>query len=190
MAVAATVVVVTFPSVAATTCPSCYGMEQLGPDLYIEPGLSPAQQAQVSEVVDAARRRVGDFYGGRESTPSILACITDVCYRRIGGGGERGVGVLNRAVMLSPRGVAVVVSEDPRYLAPQAASDRHPVSSEDDLPVTLADWVHAASADEQLYAKAACRVSRWMSANGGPRAVRTLVDRFRAGEGFATIVKG
>jgi hypothetical protein len=111
LVVAAVVGVVTaFPAVAATTCPGCYGMERLRPGVYAEPGLTPEQRHHVLDVVAAAERRVTEFYGGRESAPAVLVCLTDACYARIGGGGERGVAVLNRAVMLSPRGVDPVIA--------------------------------------------------------------------------------
>ncbi|GAB3901246.1 hypothetical protein GCM10027612_64320 [Microbispora bryophytorum subsp. camponoti] len=42
-----------------------------------------------------AERRVRDSYGGRKASPRILACLGDRCYDRIGGGGVRGVAVLN-----------------------------------------------------------------------------------------------
>src|SRR5690349_5974364 len=84
------VVAVAFPSVAATTCPGCYGMIQVRPGLYLEPGLPPTRERQVAEVIDAANRRVADFYGGRRSSPDILVCATTRCYQKIGGGGERG----------------------------------------------------------------------------------------------------
>ncbi|MFD0490124.1 hypothetical protein ACFQ0O_27270 [Saccharopolyspora spinosporotrichia] len=130
--------------------------------------------------VEEANRRVDRFYGGRVSSPRIVACLTDGCYRRIGGGGERGVAVLNSAVMLSPRGVdpviashemshvelhtrlhssgarvpqwfdeglAVLVSGDPRHLAPATAPDRCLVPAAEPLPETLDGWLKAAAAD-------------------------------------------
>nr|BFE84501.1 hypothetical protein GCM10020093_071020 [Planobispora longispora] len=134
----------------AVTCPGCHGLEEVAPGLYTEPDLPPDRRRRAIEIVEAAGRRVHDFYGGRESAPRVLVCATDDCYRRIGGGGERGIAILNRAVMLSPRGaneviaahelshveldsrigpgrvprwfdegLAVVVSGDPRYLAPE-----------------------------------------------------------------------
>lgn len=154
---AVTVVVVWFPPLAATTCPGCYGLERVAPGVYAEPGLPASRRQQVVSAVEEANRRVDRFYGGRVSSPRIVACLTDGCYRRIGGGGERGVAVLNSAVMLSPRGVdpviashemshvelhtrlhssgarvpqwfdeglAVLVSGDPRHLAPATAPDR------------------------------------------------------------------
>ncbi|MEU4834879.1 hypothetical protein [Streptosporangium sp. NPDC023615] len=212
---AVAVTALAFPSVAATTCPGCYGLERLRPGLYTEPGLSPERRRQVIEVVERANRRVSDFYGGRKSSPDVLVCLTDDCYRRIGGGGERGVAVLNRAVMLSPRGadpviashemshvelharlggevpqwfnegLAVLVSDDPRYLSP--AGDRCLAEPRPALPATLEDWLHAASADRRVYAEAACRVSRWAGAGGGPRAVRDLTARLSAGGSFAEV---
>jgi hypothetical protein len=212
------VLAVAFPAVAATTCPRCCGLERLAPDLYAEGGLPETRKQQLRSMVEEANRRVRDFYGGRKSSPRLLACVTDDCYRRIGGGGERGVAVLNRAVMVSPRGLdaiiaahemshvelharldsggdevpqwfdeglAVLVSDDPRYLAPHTAADRCLVDPDGSLPDTLDAWLRAASADEQTYAKAACRVSRWVAANGGPAAVLDLIQRLNAGEAFA-----
>ncbi|MFF3438591.1 hypothetical protein [Streptosporangium sp. NPDC002721] len=208
--------VLAFPSLAATTCPGCYGLERLRPGLYAEPGLSRSRREHVVAVVERADERVRAFFGGRESSPDILVCLSEDCYRRIGGGRERGVAVLNRSVMLSPRGVdpviashelthvelharldgaevpqwfdeglAVLVSDDPRYLAP--AGDRCLADSREPLPATLGEWLRAASADPRLYAKAACRVSRRAGTGGGEEALRTIVDRLSAGEAFSRV---
>ncbi|MFI6902568.1 hypothetical protein ACIBKY_15025 [Nonomuraea sp. NPDC050394] len=203
-----------YPSVAATACPGCYGLSSAGDDVHVEEGV-PA--GPVLATVAAARRLVGDFYGGRVSTPRVLACGTASCYAGIGGGKEKGVAVLNRAVMLSPggldpviashemahvelharlsgevpqwfdEGLAVVVSGDPRYLGP--TGDRCLVEPSGALPVTLAEWLRAASADRQTYAKAACRVSRWLAAHGGRDGVLRLIGRLNAGEPFTTAAR-
>ncbi|MFC0864110.1 hypothetical protein ACFHYQ_17585 [Sphaerimonospora cavernae] len=215
---AAVVVAVAFPSVAATICPGCYRMERLGPGLYVESGLSDAQRRQVVAIAEQANQRVSDFYGGRESSPRILACLTDECYRRIGGGRERGIAVLDRAVMLSPRGIdpviaahelshvelharlggsgsrvpqwfdeglAVLVSDDPRYLAPKTAGDRCLVDSREALPVTLAAWLRAAFADQRMYGKAACQVSRKLGTDDPRGAALRLIKRLSGGDTFA-----
>ncbi|WP_249124171.1 hypothetical protein [Saccharopolyspora erythraea] len=217
---AVAVVVVWFPSLAATTCPGCYGLERVAPGLHAEPGPPASHRQQVISAVEHANRRVDRFYGGRVSSPRILACLTDDCYRRIGGGRERGIAVLNSAVMLSPRGVdpviashemshvelhtrlhsegarvpqwfdeglAVLVSDDPRHLAPATAPDRCLVPAEGPLPVTLDDWLKAAAADPRTYAKAACRVDGWVTAHGGSHAVLDLVRRLNAGEEFHAV---
>ncbi|MFC4012118.1 hypothetical protein ACFOY2_33125 [Nonomuraea purpurea] len=204
---------IAFPSVAATTCPGCYGLERLQPGVYAEPGRAPAERRHVVEAVEQANKRVRDFFGGRASTADILVCLTEDCYRRIGGGRERGIAVLNRSVMLSPRGVdpviashelthvelharldgaevpqwfdeglAVLVSDDPRYLAP--TGDRCLLDSRRPLPATLDDWLRAASANPQVYAEAACQVSRWAGTNGGKEALLTLIERVSTGQAF------
>ncbi|MEJ3651969.1 hypothetical protein WEH80_03020 [Actinomycetes bacterium KLBMP 9759] len=206
LAVAAVVgVAVAFPAVAATTCPGCYGMVQARPGVYVEPGSSIDEERHVLAVVDEALRQVDGFFGGLVSSPSFLGCRSDTCYARIGGGGERGVAVLNRAVMLSPRGLdpviathelthvelharlrgatvpqwfdeglAVLVSGDARYLA--EGGDRCLVEPAGPLPSTLPEWLRAASADPQVYAQAACRVSRLAAAHDMRALVAQLAD--------------
>lgn len=223
-------VALTYPSLAATTCPSCYGLTELSPGVYVEDGLSPAQRSRVGEVVEQAGRRVADFYGARLSSPTLLVCLTEECYRHIGGGQERGIAVLNRSVMLSPRGLnpviashemshvelltrlsnpsevpqwfdeglAVVVSDDPRYLAPTStessrpaagpAQDRCLVPPSGPLPVTLDEWLRTAGRDPNTYATSACQVSRRLSEHGGRKALLDLITRLNAGEPFASLV--
>lgn len=231
VAAAVTGVVLAYPSLAATACPGCYGLTELEPGVYAEPGLSGAQRSHIGQVAAQARDRVAGFYGSRLSSPTLLVCVTGSCYERIGGGKERGVAVLNRAVMLSPRGVdpviashelshvelhtrlasgaevpqwfdeglAVVVSDDPRYLAPPGspagdpasppAADRCLITSAGPLPATLDAWLSAASKDPGTYARSACQVSRWLNRHGGRSAVLSLVERLNSGERFSSIVK-
>ncbi len=65
-------------------------------------------------------------------------------------------------------GVAVVVSEDERYLAPGAtAAARCRAEPDGDARVGFFAWGSVAAKTPSLYAQAACRVMRWMEANGG-----------------------
>jgi hypothetical protein len=82
-------------------------------------------------------------------------------------------------------GLAVVVSGDPRYLKPEGAADRCTAEPVADLPAARDAWVTNAER-EDLYPKAACRVLRWMTAKGGPAAIRRLADAVARGEDFAT----
>lgn len=147
----------------------------------------------------AAENRVAAFYQGRNSSPTMLACLTVACYQHIGGGGEKGVGVLNRAVMLSPDGVntviaahemshvelherlgarghvpqwfdeglAVVVSNDPRYLAPDTAGGSAPTVAQPRSRCWRGDSVPANSSRGSWAATAAefpcrrCRAAAW-----------------------------
>lgn len=208
-------VVVRWPSVAALACPGCYGLQALQPEVYGERDLPPGQRDKIIEITTEARSKITAFYGTPASRPRILACSSADCYRRIGGGPEAGVAIVNRGLMLSPRGLtpviaahelshvefrqrlgdaavpqwfdeglAVLVSDDARYLEPADAPDRCLVEPDGPLPETLGGWLAAASADERTYARAACAVHRWVRDHGGPTAITTLAVRLAAGESF------
>ena len=84
-------------------------------------------------------------------------------------------------------GVAVVVSDDRRYLAPEGAPDRCLVRSEEELPSGMIEWRRQAGPHDRnrLYAKAACRVADWIAAKGGGAAVVRLLDQVASGTSFA-----
>jgi hypothetical protein len=210
---------IAYPAAAAVACPACYGFQSLGHNLFVEASMSPEQRTHTSAVVDQARDQVASFYGTLSGSPRILVCTTSDCYRRVGGGGSRGMALLTFALLLSQRGidpviaahelshielhnrlglvrtvrravpqwfdegVAVVVSNDPRYLVAPDRRDRCIVADAGDLPTTRSAWTHGA-ANDNLYAKAACRVSRWIADKGGPRAVIDLISQVAQGRDF------
>ncbi|MBN3785905.1 hypothetical protein [Burkholderia sp. Ac-20353] len=81
-------------------------------------------------------------------------------------------------------GIAMVSSNDLRYLAPVDRANRCLVAPPADLPAGMFDWNRAALTDSHLYAKAACRTSEWMAAHGGARAAVAVVDQVAAGVPF------
>lgn len=220
-ALAVGLVTLTYPAAAAVACPQCYGFERLAPQLFVESAMSDRERRQAVEITAEAQSTVEDFYGAQGASPRILICASATCYRRIGGGGSRGIALLDIALFLSPRGankviathelahielhrrigrlgtlqrvipqwfdegLAVVISDDRRYLKPPQEADRCLEAPNGELPTTVKSWTHSLSGD-QLYAKAACRVSRWMAARGGAKAVFTLLDRIAEGEDFAS----
>jgi hypothetical protein len=197
----------TEPAVAAAGCPSCYGFTDLGGGLYVESAMPADRRAAARATVAAARDRVRAFYGELRSDPRVLLCATEACYRPLGGG-SRGVALLDRALILSPRGtdtviaahefahaefrrriglaatlarsvpqwfdegLAVVVSDGPRSLAP--TPDRCRAEPGGDLPTARSAWIEQAGS-AGLYARAACRVSRWLDAHGGAAGLPGLV---------------
>jgi hypothetical protein len=213
-----------YPAAAAVACPACYGFERAGPNLFVEKGMSAAQRTHTVRVVAEARTRVASFYGEASRSPRILVCATQDCYRRVGGGGSRGMALLGLALLLSPRGtdaviashelshvelhsrlglvrafrraipqwfdegLAVVVSDDRRYLAAPGNADRCLVIPDGDLPRSRTAWIHDASKND-LYAKAACRVSRWIASRGGAAAVTDLIGRVAQGADFDGIYR-
>ena len=73
-------------------------------------------------------------------------------------------------------GLAVIVSDDARYLGPGTTSaTRCLIEPQGDLPSNPSQWGHAAGKTPGLYAQAACRVMRWMEENGGKTGLRDAI---------------
>lgn len=81
-------------------------------------------------------------------------------------------------------GVAVLASDDPRYLLPEGSANRCRMEPSTELPSGMWDWMRRASADDGLYAQASCRVLRWGDAHGGRKAVLALIEQVSAGKRF------
>lgn len=223
LASAVAVVWLTQPTLAALACPGCFGFEPLYGDIFVEPAISDSQRAQLTDALHDGEKKVADFYGDLDEAPRILVCITDICAKRLGSGGAKGVSFATVGIRLAPSGIndviiahershielhgrvglirfilgavpawfdeglAVIVSDDPRYLLPKGAADRCRQELAGSLPVNVEEWNRAASADHDLYARAACRVSRWIDANGGRSAVFALLAALAAGGKFDQI---
>jgi len=81
-------------------------------------------------------------------------------------------------------GLAVLASDDRRYLKPVGSGDRCTAEPIQTLPITAADWMRRAGADAMLYARAACRVQRWAGTHGGRDGLMRLIDGVGAGNSF------
>lgn len=69
-------------------------------------------------------------------------------------------------------GVAVIVSNDDRYLKPGAdGPERCTVQPDGPLPASHFEWGAAAGKTPGLYAQAACKTLLWLEANGGWQGV-------------------
>ena len=73
-------------------------------------------------------------------------------------------------------GIAVIVSDDERYLRPDAAgASRCRAEPVDDLRLGVFERGRIAATTPGLYAQAACRALRWMDANGGKAGLLAAV---------------
>lgn len=81
-------------------------------------------------------------------------------------------------------GLAVYVSDDRRFLAPANSSDRCLIDPAGELPETASDWLRVTTYDKKPFARAACRVSRWLARNGNG-AVLELIREINSGRSFA-----
>lgn len=81
-------------------------------------------------------------------------------------------------------GLAVIVSNDPRYVLASTQGNQCRVNSIGDFPAGMMEWTRSAGTDQGLYGRAACRVLRWMNANGGRDAALRLIRKAAAGATF------
>lgn len=80
-------------------------------------------------------------------------------------------------------GLAVYVSDDKRFLAPAGSGDRCLIEPGGDLPETPARWLEAVAYDSNAFARAGCRVSRWLAGKGNG-AVLELIRQINSGRSF------
>jgi hypothetical protein len=81
-------------------------------------------------------------------------------------------------------GLAVLVSDDSRYLTAKPPGERCPI----DFATASAAIRTASAAGQEFYRDSACVVERWAAGHGGAEAVRDLNRRLLAGERFADVV--
>lgn len=96
------------PVFAAYACPGCYGLEPLTQSLFAEAAMSPEDRAKLQAAVASAEAKVTGFYGSFNAPPTLLACVSLDCDRKLGGRGARAVtySILNRSIIrLSPNGL-------------------------------------------------------------------------------------
>lgn len=202
------------PAVAAYACPSCYGLQRATGSLFVDPAMSVEDRTKLQEIIARAAVQVENFYGSFERQPTLLACATEECDRRLGGRGARAATYGTTFIRLSPRGLnqrilahefshvelharvgvfrllmgaipawfdeglAIIVSDDTRYLGPGATSATRCLEEPNgDLPSSPFQWRSAAGKTPGLYAQAACRVMRWMEENGDQAGLRAAISR-------------
>ena len=93
------------PAVAAYVCPSCYGLQRVTGSLFVDPAMSVEDRTRLQEVVALAAVQVADFYGSFDRQPTVLACATEECDRKLGGKGARANTYGTTFIRLSPRGL-------------------------------------------------------------------------------------
>src|SRR5262249_50359216 len=87
-------------------------------------------------------------------------------------------------------GLAVVVSEDERYLLPPGPGDRCRLEPGQARAASAPGWRGTAGRDPELYARTACRVLRWIDGHGGSGAVLRLAKRIHDGASFEDAYQG
>ena len=103
-------IVYALPSSAAAVCPACYGFQEVRRDIFVQKQASEEERAAIVSTIEDARIELTKFWGPLQAKPRILVCADNDCFRRLGGGGRRGMSLYDRAAVLSPRGSNVTIA--------------------------------------------------------------------------------
>lgn len=182
------------PVLAASICPSCYGLRHMGQNIYTD-----APSAAITTDVIRAQGMVAAAWGNLHANPRILICQTYPCQTRLGGGRALGMSYGAWAVHIGPTGVnATIIAHELAHaelihrvgILPMARGQvpvwlnegLAVIISQDarylnrdcaqigqiDLPQTAKDWRRKAAQDHiRLYSAAACQAKGWLAVKGG-----------------------
>lgn len=200
-----------YASVAGILAPGLFGMTRISDRLFADSAMGSDQRVAVAAAVVEARRNVGAFWGSVVAEPTVIACSTPGCYRRLGGGSDRGHTILGH-LLLSPRGLdeviathewthaeltarvgrarvpawfseglAVVASEDPRYAEANWQRD----TQGGGLAPALSEMESLRGFLDHRFAylTGAHEVRRWLS-QAGREGLLQLVDALKNGTPF------
>ncbi|MDE2094991.1 MAG: hypothetical protein KGL99_05210 [Burkholderiales bacterium] len=89
--------------------PKASGMDEVDPQLYVEPAMSAQQRHEVQRQINAGRAVVEAFYGEITTKPYFVACLTAECDDRFGSYGQRAAAYGDLAIRLSAKGLSAPV---------------------------------------------------------------------------------
>ena len=214
-------VVLAMPALAAAACPSCYGFTKLADGIFVDYEMSAAKRSTLLSSVSSAKAAITARFGRLSRQPTIVACSTETCDKRLGGKGAKAItysfpggsvwrvsprglnrtivthefahvevhariGVANHITGTVPawfdEGLAVIISEDDRYLKRGAsAAERCKQSAAPGLPVSPFEWASRAGKSHTIYAGAACAVLHWLEENGGNAGLLAALEEVAHG---------
>ncbi len=73
------------PTIAAAACPSCYGMQRIAEDLYVDAGMPEQKRRELQASILAAEAKIIAFFGALSPRRIILACGDENCETRLRG---------------------------------------------------------------------------------------------------------
>ena len=86
--------------------PKASGMDEVNPQLYVEPSMTAEQRQELQRQIDIGQASIVAFYGDSMAKPYIVACLTDGCDVRFGSYGQRAAAYGDLAIRLSAKGLS------------------------------------------------------------------------------------
>lgn len=91
------------PVFRAYLCPSCFGLTEIEPHIYLEQ-TDDATRTQIRANVLKAQRDIEAFFQPPFSLPTMLICLTEICQNRLGGSQALGLAYGTVFILISPKG--------------------------------------------------------------------------------------
>lgn len=90
--------------------PGWFGFSEISEGVYVDVQMPPVQRQELLETLSLAKGRVSAFFGGIKGSPKVFACSTEECFVSHGGVTAKGKAYGDSMLLLSPRGLDVVIA--------------------------------------------------------------------------------
>ena len=90
--------------------PTWFGFTKISEGVYVDNEMSPANQQEFLKTLGIAKNRVSAFFGDIVVSPEVFACSTEECFISHGGVTAKGKAYGESMLLLSPRGLDVVIA--------------------------------------------------------------------------------
>ena len=105
------------PVFRAYLCPSCFGLTEIEPHIYLEAS-DDITQAKIRANVLQAQRDIEAFFQPPFSLPTMLICLTEICQNRLGGSQTLGLAYGTVFILISPKGAnQTIVTHELAHIA-------------------------------------------------------------------------
>ncbi len=92
------------PLTFAYYCPDCFGFDDMGEDVFVEPRLADIDRERLRNDIASARSTVSKFYGQPVHSNRFIVCATGACNEWVNGGSAKAFAVGDNLVYVSPAG--------------------------------------------------------------------------------------
>jgi len=89
--------------------PEWFDMEPVAARIFVDKEMPSAQRKRALDLVAESEQRLARYYGNVASTPKLLFCSTEACFRSFGGSTNRAKSFGDYASFFSPRGLSVPI---------------------------------------------------------------------------------
>lgn len=89
--------------------PGWFGFSEISEGVYVDDQMSSGQRQELLKTLSMAKGRVSAFFGDIKGSPKVFACSTEECFVSHGGVTAKGKAYGDSMLLLSPRGLDVVI---------------------------------------------------------------------------------